>query len=180
VRGELLVVDAAIETGSTAVVGVIRLASWAAVSTLCIALVTQPVHASDRTKRPYDEAADAHAAVAAARGTAAAQKKAVLLVFGANWCPDCRVLAGAMADEPLAAEIAARYVVVEIDVGNWNKNLDVVQAWGNPIAKGIPAIVIADPKGDVLYATRAGELANARRMGSDAFAKFFAGLPAAS
>jgi len=135
-------------------------------------------NAPEADARPYDETADAHADIIAARDEAAAQDKRLLLVFGANWCPDCRVLASAMARAPLADEIDTRYVVVKVDVGNWNKNLDVVQSWGNPIAKGIPAIVVAQPHGAILYATRAGELANARRMGNDAFAKFFAGLPA--
>ena len=132
-----------------------------------------------QNKLPYDESADAHADIAAALARAATEHKAVMLTFGANWCPDCRALGTAMTTPPLTDTIAARYIVVDIDVGNWNKNLDVVDAWGNPIAKGIPSIVIADAHGAVLYATKAGELANARRMGSDAFVKFFTALPLA-
>jgi thiol:disulfide interchange protein len=127
--------------------------------------------------KPYDEAADPHADISAALARAAAEDKDVLLTFGANWCPDCRVLSATMAQAPLAQQIDARYVVVKIDVGNWDKNLDVVKAWGDPIAKGIPSIVVADPKGSVLYTTRAGELANARRMGLTAVSQFFASLP---
>ena len=128
---------------------------------------------------PYNASANARADIAAALARASSEGKAVLLTFGANWCPDCRVLGSAMTAPPLADAIAARFVVVEIDVGNWDKNLDVVAAWGNPIANGIPSIVVADGHGTVLYATKAGELANARRMGNDAFVKFFTGLPTA-
>ena len=135
--------------------------------------------ASTAKDLPYDEAADARADVAAALQRAAAEGKAVLLTFGANWCPDCRTLGMAMTTPPLRDSIDARYVVVDIDVGNWNKNLDIVERYGNPIAKGIPSIVVADAHGAVLYSTKAGELANARRMGSDAFVKFFTGLPPA-
>ena len=129
------------------------------------------------TGLPYDESADANAEIAAAFARAATQNKLVLLEFGANWCPDCRVLSATMDEAPLSEQIAARYVVVKVDVGNWDKNLDVVKAWGNPIAKGIPAVVVADSAGRVLYATKAGELSNARRMGSPALVKFFAALP---
>ena len=129
------------------------------------------------TGLPYDESADANAEIAAALARAATEDKLVLLEFGANWCPDCRVLSATMDEAPLSEQIAARYVVVKVDVGNWDKNLDVVKAWGNPIAKGIPAVVVADSAGRVLYATKAGELSNARRMGSPALVKFFAALP---
>ena len=146
---------------------------------IVVACVAWLLIAAAEAPLPYDESADAHADVAAALARAASEGKAVLLTFGANWCPDCRVLGNAMTTPPLAAAIAARFVVVDIDVGNWDKNLDVVQAWGAPIEKGIPSIVVADGRGTVLYATKAGELANARRMGSDAFVKFFTGLPTA-
>jgi len=130
-----------------------------------------------RTMLPFNESADARSDIQAALSRATAENKDVLLEFGANWCADCRVLAAAMADAPLAERIAARYVVVKIDVGNWDRNLDVVKAWGNPIAKGIPSIVVADPDGSVLYTTKAGELAKARRMGAPALEAFFATIP---
>jgi thioredoxin 1 len=134
---------------------------------------TKPSHEG----MPFDESADARSDIQAALSRATAQNKDVLLEFGANWCADCRVLAATMADAPLSERIAARYLVVKIDVGYWDKNLDVVKAWGNPIAKGIPSIVVVDPNGSVLYTTKAGELAKARRMGAPALEKFFATIP---
>ena len=132
---------------------------------------------SPQGMKPFDESADARSDIEAALSRATAENKDVLLEFGANWCPDCRVLAATMADAPLSERIATRYVVVRIDVGYWDKNLDVVKAWGNPIAKGIPSIVVVDPNGSVLYTTKAGELARARRMGAAALEKFFATIP---
>jgi len=160
------------------VVGALLLGAMANADSL--SATGSPSAASPAAKNlPYDEAADASADVAAALKRAATEGKAVLLTFGANWCPDCRTLGTAMTTPPLRDSISARYVVVDIDIGNWNKNLDIVERYGNPIAKGIPSIVVADAHGAVLYATKAGELANARRMGSDAFVKFFTGLPPA-
>jgi protein disulfide-isomerase len=146
---------------------------------LCAAEPSRSKDVSPATHMPYDETADARADIAAAMARASTEGKAVLLTFGANWCPDCRALDAAMTAPPLTDAIAARFVVVDVDIGNWNKNLDVVDAWGNPIAKGIPSIVVVDAHGAVLYATKAGELANARRMGADAFVKFFTALPTA-
>ena len=48
------------------------------------------------TMKPYDEGADADAAVAAAFARARAAHKRVLIDLGGNWCPDCLVLANLM------------------------------------------------------------------------------------
>jgi len=52
-------------------------------------------------------------------------------------------------------------------------NLDVAKAYGVPLEKGIPAVVIISAKNDVLYVTREGELANARSMGDKGIYDFF-------
>jgi protein disulfide-isomerase len=121
---------------------------------------------------PYDDGADAHAALQQGLDEAQTQHKDVLVVFGANWCEDCRDLDVAMhgSSAPL---IDSRFVVVKIDVGNFDKNLDLAQRYGNPIQKGIPAAVVVTPDNRVLYSTKAGELANARRMGERGIYDFF-------
>ncbi len=124
-------------------------------------------------KDPYDEAADAAADVEAALQAAEAEGKLVLLNFGANWCPDCRALSRAMEDPELAAIIDHRFVMAKIDVGNWDKHPGVVDDWDNPIGEGIPAIVVARPDGEILFATRRGQISTARDMGQEQFAEFF-------
>jgi protein disulfide-isomerase len=128
--------------------------------------------------QPYDEAADAKAQVAQ---TLAAAKKAgvpMLLVFGANWCEDCRALDAALKSDQNAKLMAREFKVLKIDVGRFDKNLDVVAAWGDAIKKGIPAAVIVSPAGQVVYATRAGELANARKMSATGVFDFFSAAAA--
>jgi protein disulfide-isomerase len=60
--------------------------------------------------------------------------------------------------------VDSRFDVVKIDVGNFDKNLYLAQRYGNPIAKGIPAVVVIDAGNRVLYSTKDGELANAGQM----------------
>jgi thioredoxin 1 len=122
---------------------------------------------------PYDEHADAHATLQQGLDAARASGKDVLVVFGANWCEDCRQLDKALHGRT-ASLIDARFVVVKIDVGNFDKNPDVVKRYGYPIGKGIPAAVVLNADDKVLYATRAGELADARHMGDDGIYDFFA------
>lgn len=127
---------------------------------------------------PYDERADAGADLGRALATAADSRKDVLLVFGANWCPDCRELDKALHGtnrEP----IERRFVVVKVDVGNFDRNLDLSRRYGNPIEKGIPAAVILSPDGRVVYATLRGELADARRMSESGIVEFLTDKAAA-
>jgi thioredoxin 1 len=120
--------------------------------------------AATAAPRPYDETADASADVERALASAAATNKRVLLVFGANWCADCVALDGAMKAGRTAELVGKEFVVVKVDVGNFDRNLALAQQFGNPIKKGIPAAVLLAKDRQVLYATRAGELSNARRM----------------
>ena len=137
---------------------------------LAVALATSLAVAADR---PYDESADAKAQIQAALHEAAASKQPVLLIFGANWCADCRALDHALKTGRNAELMAQKFKVVKVDVGNFDHNLDVTAAYGNPTKKGIPSAVIVSPDNKVLYVTRAGELADARSMSDDGIYEFF-------
>ena len=130
-------------------------------------------------ERPYDEGADAKAQIAAALHQAAVAKEPVLLIFGANWCEDCRALDHALKTGR-NAELMGRFKVVKVDVGNFDHNLDVVAAYGNPTQKGIPSALILSPDNKVLFMTRAGELADARSMSDDGIYDFFTKAAGAS
>ena len=66
-----------------------------------------------------------------------------------------------------------KFKVVKVDVGNFDRNVDVSTAYGNATKKGIPSAVILSPDNKVLFMTRAGELADARSMSDDGIYEFF-------
>lgn len=136
-----------------------------------LAFLLAPLSAAEL---PYDEKADARVDIARAIESARAAHREVLLVFGANWCKDCRMLDAELKQGRLARLMAERYVVVKVDVGNFDKNLDLAQRYDNPIKKGIPSIAVLDGAGKPVFVTRAGELASARSMGETAIYDFFA------
>ena len=73
-----------------------------------------------------------------------------------------------------SAQLLSRdFKVVKVNVGQFDKNLDVAKSYGVPLEKGIPAVVIISTKNEVLYATRDGELADARKMGDNGIYEFF-------
>jgi thioredoxin 1 len=122
---------------------------------------------------PYDEKANATADVQHALTAAQSEHRQVLLVFGANWCGDCRALDQALhgSSGPL---IQGKFEVVKIDVGNFDKNLELDARYGHPIGNGIPAVVVVDADNKILYSTKGGELANARKMGDQGIYDFLA------
>lgn len=128
---------------------------------------------------PYNESADAAADLQRALAAAQANRNDVLLVFGANWCPDCRELDKALNGSSHAL-IAGRFQVVKIDVGRFDKNLDVANQYGNPIRMGIPAVVVLSADNHIVYSSKAGELANARRMGQTGIYDFLSSHVAAA
>ena len=128
----------------------------------------------------YDETADAKAAVQQALVSSKADGRPVLLVFGANWCEDCRALDAALKSGKAAEQVAHNFRVVKIDVGQFDRNIDLSKQYGEPTKNGIPAAVLLSANNQVLYATRAGELANARRMSETGIADFFRAIAAST
>ncbi|PTT77805.1 thiol reductase thioredoxin [Pelomonas sp. HMWF004] len=121
----------------------------------------------------YDEAADAKATIRATLGEATQAKVPVLVVFGANWCGDCRMLDATFKGGPSAPLIAKSFKVVKVDVGRFDRNVDIAEAYRVPLKKGIPAVAVLSPEGKLLYATEGGELADARKMGDQGVYDFF-------
>ena len=93
------------------------------------------------------------------------QKKSVLLVFGSEWCPDCRSLNKKMGQAPLRDTIEKHFIVSHVDIGNWDRNMAFIEQFGSPVAKGIPSIAIVGSDKTLLYVSEAGEFASARSMG---------------
>ncbi|WP_018605983.1 thioredoxin family protein [Uliginosibacterium gangwonense] len=144
-------------------------------SLICLSLLlgVSLSYAQTTSPLPYDEQADAHAEIKHAIEQAKSHHKKVLLVFGANWCPDCRSLSAQMHEGGLAKKLKQRYVVVKVNVGNWDRNMDIAAEYGNPPKKGIPAIAVLSTNGQLLNATLAGELSVARSMSTEDVLKVF-------
>ena len=125
---------------------------------------------------PYDEHADADAAVAAAKARARAHHKLMLIDLGGNWCGDCRVLAGTMERPEVKAFVDAHYEVVTVDVGRFDKNLQIPARYGiTRRLEGVPALLVVEPRGNrLINAGHVAALADARNMSPQALADWLA------
>ena len=76
---------------------------------------------------PYDEKADAARQVAQAKARARAERKKLLIDLGGNWCPDCHVLDRYIHDSTNKPLLDADYILVHINIGRMNENLDIAE-----------------------------------------------------
>lgn len=116
--------------------------------------------------------ADANAAqdIRRALATAGKQHKNVLLDFGGNWCIDCHVLENAFHQPRIAPLVNSNYIVVHVDVGKYDKNLDLAKKYHVNLEKGVPSLAVLDWQGKVLYAT--GDFERAHMMSEDDVIQF--------
>jgi thioredoxin-related protein len=112
----------------------------------------------------YPADADATKEIGEALKLAATDRKRVLLVFGANWCYDCHVLDRALHDGAAGKIVSESFVLVHVDIGEVNKNLDLAKQYKIPLEKGVPAVAILGSDGTLLYGSRDGEFEAARKM----------------
>ena len=128
------------------------------------------------TKHPYDEHADADKAVAAAFARARASHKRVLIDLGGNWCGDCLVLANLMELPELRTFLNAHYEIVSVDVGRFDKNLQIPARFGiTKRLEGVPSILVVEPDGKTLVdAGHISALADARHMTPQGLADWLA------
>ena len=108
-------------------------------------------------KHLYSETADAAADIRAAEVQAGREHKRILLDFGGNWCGDCQLLDSYFHQAPVDALLAKYYVVVHVDIGHMDRNVEIPAKYGVPIAHGVPALGIIDAQGKVIYAEKAKE-----------------------
>jgi thiol:disulfide interchange protein len=120
----------------------------------------------------YPDPAQAKADLAAALKTAATTHKRILLDFGGNWCPDCKVLDIYFHDPANQSILEANFVLVHVNIGHMDANLDIAEQYEVPLRRGVPALAVLSEKGKLLYSQKGGEFEAMSRMESAAVTKF--------
>lgn len=126
---------------------------------------------------PYDEAADARtvdARLDAAMREGRRTHRLLLVDLGGNWCPDCRLLAAVMRLPEVKAFVDKHYVVVPVDIGRRDKNLQVPHRFGLEKVGGVPSLIVVDRSGKIVDQGHVEALADARSMTPQALADWLA------
>jgi len=117
-------------------------------------------------KNLYSATADPKADITAAVKRAKAEHKRIILDFGGNWCGDCQVLDIYMRQSPNTELLNKHFIVVHVDIGRFDRNVDVAEKYKVPIKKGVPALAVLDSSGKLLYSQANKEFENMREMKS--------------
>jgi thiol-disulfide isomerase/thioredoxin len=134
--------------------------------------VAEPAVRPAAIDRIFDEAADPLQDIAAALAAAKKENHRVLVVWGADWCSWCRAFDALSTSEPkIKRELLAEYEVVHVDIGRFDRNLELAATFGLDIARGdsIPHLSVLDADGTHLASRSAAafELRKRRRRGHD-------------
>jgi len=120
----------------------------------------------------YPDPAQAKVDLAAALKTAAATHKRIVLDFGGNWCGDCQALDIYFHDAANRPVLDANFILVHVNIGHMDANVDIAERYGIPLHKGVPALAVLDEHGQLLYSQKSGEFEAMRSMASSDVTRF--------
>jgi thioredoxin 1 len=146
-------------------------ARWiSAALVVLFAIALTPAQSAERDIYPAPEQAKID--LAAALASAAATHKRVILDFGGNWCTDCHVLDLYFHDPANGPLLKANYILVHVNIGHMDENVDIAERYRIPLRKGVPALAVLGEHGELLYSQQTGEFETMRGMQSSAVTDF--------
>jgi thiol:disulfide interchange protein len=128
--------------------------------------------ARSSSREIYPDPAQAKADLAAGLKTAAQSNMRVIVDFGGNWCGDCQVLDIYFHNPQNRPILESNYVLVHINIGRMDENLDIAERFGIPVTLGVPALAVLSPNGKILYGQRGGEFSHMGKMEPAAVTRF--------
>ncbi len=110
-------------------------------------------------KKIYDPSLNGKAQIEQAVALAKKEGKKVMVQVGGNWCPYCiRLNKFVMTDPELKQMVDDNFVYVHLNYSKENKNLELLESWGNPQKNGFPVLVFLNKKGKVTHVQPTGDL----------------------
>lgn len=140
--------------------------------TLVTVLAMAVLPALSASREIYPDPSEAKADLAAALKTAAATHKRVIIDFGGNWCGDCQVLDIYFHNPENRPILESNYVLVHVNIGHMDENVDIAEHFGVPLKKGVPALAVLSDRGKVLYSQKSGEFEKMRSMQANSVTSF--------
>ena len=88
--------------------------------------------------------------------------KQPVIIFGGNWCPDCRILEGTLAMPTIKKFIDQHYQIMHIDIGRYDRNMELMNHLNIEAKKGVPRVVILDLEKNIVNSSTSSEWTTAR------------------
>ena len=143
------------------------LVATAGYATQLSAQARKPLPQPTERKNIYPEDGDAKKEIAEALANARKTHRRVMLIFGGNWCYDCHVLDAAFHSPEIAPTLNKNYIVVHVNIGEYDKNLDLAEKYDVPLKKGVPAAAVLKGDGTLVVSQKNQEFEKARSMATE-------------
>ena len=85
-----------------------------------------------------------------------------VIIFGGNWCPDCRILDGTLELPTIEKFLNEHYKIMHIDIGRYDKNMELMSHLKIEQKKGVPRVVIFNFEKEILNSSTSSEWTTAR------------------
>jgi thioredoxin 1 len=139
---------------------------------LAVVLLFAADQLNSATREIYPDPSQAKTDLAAALKTAAESHKRILIDFGGNWCGDCQVLDIYFHNDANRPILDANYVLVHVNIGHMDENVEIAKKYDVPLEKGVPALAVLTERGKLLYSQQNGQFEKMRRMESTEVTQF--------
>ena len=102
-----------------------------------------------------------------------AENKKPIIIFGANWCPDCRIFSGTIDIPKINEFIETYFNILYIDVKRYEINMNLIEYFDIPAEEGIPRVLVFDFNKNVINKSSTTEWRTARDRSSQDIFNFF-------
>ena len=100
-------------------------------------------------------------------------KKQPIIIFGANWCPDCRIFSGTINIPTIKSYIDNHFEILYVDVQRYEINMSLMEEYGIPSQEGIPRVLVFNYEKELINNTTTAEWRTARDRTSQEIFDFF-------
>jgi thioredoxin 1 len=104
------------------------------------------------------------------------EKKQPLFLLGANWCPDAQYLDAILRLPTFERYLNEHFSIMRIDVGEYNRNMSLMEPLGLPSKEGIPRVIVLDLKGRPINLETNDHWRSARRSDPQDIFEYFQDL----
>ena len=102
-----------------------------------------------------------------------AENKQPIIIFGANWCPDCRIFSGTIDIPKINEFIETYFNILYVDVKRYEINMNLIEYFDIPAEEGIPRVLVFDFNKNVINKSSTTEWRTARDRSSQDIFNFF-------
>jgi len=102
--------------------------------------------------------------------------KQPIIIFGANWCPDARLLEATLQLPSVRQFLDTKCNILNVDVGDYEINTELFKYFDPEIETGIPRVFILDLNGKPLNMDSNDKMRTARQQSPQKIFNYFQGF----